>query len=647
MKKPSDGLLSDLQPLVKFSTLGSLLSEAVNTRPSGASSVSTIFEQDPVDLETFLYGYEYLNLSIRLSTAQLEFISSLSNIFDTPSYTEGVLMAGQGSGKDTCSIFINLRIIYLLNCLASPQRYFKMDENSFIDSINVAPNADLAKNIYFMTLSNIVRNAPLFQEGSPYHIRSKMTANMVVFPKNIRLISGNSENESWQGYTPILIVLDEIDAFKSRQELRRSRSLRSEGAEGIYDTAKALVQSRFPGTGKIISLSWPRFRGSFIQRRFAAGKKEDRTYVACKSTGEPYFTWEFNPSKQKEDFKDFYDTDPILAKARFECDPPFARDAYIKDPLPVLRAFDAEINRDTDEIEHMGLKPIREVEALDKKHKYFIHVDLGLSSSNAALGIAHRGKGSIVLDLVQTWVPEPDKEINFKEIEQFIIGLKEDGYKIVSVTYDNYQSISSLQELQSRNIPAKYKSVSRTREAYDTLKDLIYQERLDGYFDKSVIEELLGLDLVYGERVEPRPGMKKDRADAVAGAVHGVLKEKGIVTGMKEMSDLGVIFTNPEVLEREEKTSAPTALSDPKRDFGLNSMKDRIVSSSNDTCEICNRIGGLEFSDLSGGRLMEDSDDARYKSCIICGTRWEKSEDSSWGTIRDPDKELLEVVGNV
>ena len=290
MKKPSEGLLSDSRPSVRFSTLGSLLSNAVQAESESAESSDSIFAQDPVDLETFLYDPSFLNLSIRLSVPQLEFVSSLSNIFNPPLYTEGVLQAGQGSGKDTCSIFINLRIIYLLQCLKSPQRYFNMDENSFIDSINVAPNADLAKNIYFMTLYNIVKNAPLFQEGSPYYIKNKMTANMVTFPKNVRLLSGNSENESWQGYTPILIVLDEIDAFKSSQELRRSKSLRSEGAEGIYDTAKALVQSRFPGIGKIISLSWPRFKGSFIQKRFVAGKKELRTYVSCTYDGDPHAT---------------------------------------------------------------------------------------------------------------------------------------------------------------------------------------------------------------------------------------------------------------------------------------------------------------------------------------------------------------------
>ena len=596
------------------------------------------FEQNPVDVEKFLYGENHLNLNIRLSQPQLDLVDNLSNIFEKPLFTEGVLMAGQGSGKDTCSIFINLRIIYLLHCLRSPQRFFGMDSNSFIDSINVAPNADLAKNIYFMTLLNVLKDAPLFQPTTPFYIETKATANVVNFPKNIRLISGNSENESWQGYTPILIVLDEIDAFKSELELRRSRGLRSQGAEGIYDTARTLVQSRFPGVGKIISLSWPRFKGSFIDKRFAAGKNEARTYVSCKPDGDPYATWDFNPSKKQEDFADFYEVDPILAKARFECDPPYARDAFIKDPLPVLRAFDAEFN-EADEIVWAGLKAHREAASLDKQHKYFIHVDLGLRHSNAALAIGHKEDNIVVLDLIKAWIPEPDKEVSFKDIEKFIIDLKEDGYRIGSVTYDNYQSVSSLQELQRRGITAKYKSVNRTREAYDTLKDLIYQERIDAYFDKDTIEELIGLDVVYGDRVDARPGMKKDRADAVAGAVHGVLKEPGIITGMKELGSLTSLYMNQQVLDQEEENKN-TRTYDIRKDLGLQTMKDRVVGSPSDTCGICSKVGGIEYA--MGQNRVLDSSIADRRLCIICGTKWKKDlNDDSWLMVKEPDHELM------
>ena len=153
-----------------------------------------------------------------------------------------------------------MRLIYLLSCLESPQSYFGKGFGSSIDIINVAPTASSARNIFFSGLIQYLENSPLFkklEEISGEPINSNST--IIQFPKNIRLISGNSEHESWQGLNAIMIVLDEIDAFPSAQEIVTNRSLRSKGAEGVYDTAVTLVTSRFPTVGKVLSLSWPRF----------------------------------------------------------------------------------------------------------------------------------------------------------------------------------------------------------------------------------------------------------------------------------------------------------------------------------------------------------------------------------------------------
>ena len=634
--------------MVDFTILGSLLKNPSTEVTEDLPESDSIWENEPVDLETFLYGEYYLNLTMRLSEPQLDFVKNTSNIFDPPFFTESVLMAGQGSGKDTCSILIGLRIVYLLHCLKSPQIYFGMDSNGFIDSINIAQNADIARNIYFSTLSNILRSAPLFSPGNyPYYIPARITQQMVTFPKNIRLISGNSENESWQGYTPILIVLDEIDAFKSEQEMQRSRSLRSEGAEGVYNTAKSLVQSRFPGLGKIICLSWPRFKGSFIQRRFTNGKMEARTFVSCKEGGVPFSTWEFNPSKKQADFKDFYETDPILARARFECDPPFARDAYIKDSLPILRAFDADID-EVGQITWTRLKELRDESNLQPGIKYFIHVDLGLRHANAALSIAHQGEEHIVVDLIKVWTPKPEVDIDFSVIENFILALRDKGFRIASVTYDNYQSISSLQTLAKFGIPAKYKSIGRSsREAYDTFKDLLYQEKLDAYFDKETIEELLGLDIVYGDKIEARPGMNKDRADAVVGAVHGVLKERGTLTSMVNMGSINKFFENPNNPQQVQNEKARNPLKTPTNTgWGRDAVRERIVSSSSDICVVCNRSGGIEYTDELKNRVFED-DEAYWKICLVCTSKWEK-QGSEWTISRPPDEySMREVIGTI
>jgi len=130
--------------LVDFTTSGQWLIDKLTVSSGDSKELEVsdnIWDFTPVDIETFLYGDQYLNLSIRLSKPQLDFVDKLSNIFSESSITEGVLMAGQGSGKDTCSIFVGLRIVYLLHCLRSPQEYFKMEDSlKILESLSTKSN---------------------------------------------------------------------------------------------------------------------------------------------------------------------------------------------------------------------------------------------------------------------------------------------------------------------------------------------------------------------------------------------------------------------------------------------------------------------------------------------------------------------------
>lgn len=613
------------------------------SRSLAASNDDSIFEEEPVDLDTFLYDEKYLNLSITLSQPQWDFIDNCSRLFESPIYTEAILQCGQGSGKDTCSVFLCLRIVYYLLCLKSPQKYFNMGSKSFIDIINVAPTDNLAKKIFFDTLIS-------YMEDSPYFSGLEPIRNMVIFPKKIRLHSSNSVDESWQGLTPILIVLDEIDAFKSEVELQKSRSLRSEGAEGVYNTAKALVQSRFPGVGKVLCLSWPRFKGSFIQKKFLSGKGNAKTYVPCREDGTPYPTWEFNTARKREDFQGSYDEDPVLAMARFECNPPFATDAFIKDPIVVLNAFDAAMDEFGNVAwagnNNLRTGGIRLEDDLLPNVRYYIHVDLGVRQANAALCISHYSNiNSVIIDLVKVWKPTPGKDVKINDIERFILNLRNNkGFRIEECSYDGYQSLSAIQNLTASGINTIYKSVSRGREAYDTLKDLIYAQRIDGYYDEDVIREILGLNIVI-DKVEARPGALKDRADAIAGSVHGVMKGQQNKRDIKDVGELGSMFGKPDigsdkdvsVFEFVDKNTgkAPRMLG-PKLD-----AKGFVVSDV--FCLACNTAGSVEYSGLIGRVLTEEG--ATNKWCILCRAMWDRpSSDENWNMIRDSNKELLQQV---
>ena len=582
-----------------------------------------VFSEKPVDLETFLYDSEYLNLkSLRLSQPQFDFVDNCSRIFpeDGPIYKEGVLQVGQGAGKDTVSMILCLRLVYLLSCLESPQAHFNMGDASSIDIINVAPTAQSAKNIFFSGLTNYITESPLFnkfEEMSGQEI--EVSSTILEFPKHIRLISGNSEHESWQGLNAILVVLDEIDAFKSDQEMMTDRGLRSKGADGVYETAVSLVASRFPQVGKVLSLSWPRFRGSFIQKRFAAGLNERTTYVPCKEGGVPYATWDFNPQRKRSDYDDEFEKKPILSAARYECNPPYAVDALFKDIEALCKCFDSYID-EYEEIQRMGNKDIRTLGDLDKKRKYYIHVDLSLTQANCALAIVHNEGGMVKVDKIQVWEPPANGEVDIEGVQKYILALKDLGHHIEMVTYDGFQSANSLQVLTKAGMIAERKSVDRSPAAYHTLKDLVSQDLIDGYFDAELIRELLSLDLLPNEKIAQRPGMLKDRADAIAGAVHNAI-EDNLAHGVTSMGDMNQIMSaSNNISDGESAVDILGRLTPQPNKQGIIVNYDRCVS--------CRKPNVMEYAN-SGGRAAT-IEEASKGWCLYCGARYNKSLEGIW-----------------
>ena len=159
---------------------------------------------------------------------------------------------------------------------------------------------------------------------------------------------------------------------------------------------------------------------------------------------------------------------------------------------------------------------------------------------------------------------------------------------------------------------------------------------------------------MYGERVDARPGMKKDRADAVAGAVHGVLKEKGVLTRMGSVGNLNTLFSSPHTVvdadpaSNSKKNPVLENLNNPQNGFKRDEIASRIVSSSKDTCDSCQRVGGIEFEDGFGSRCFEATQ-AVYMACIICGVKKKRMKHSSnskskWVTVRESDEFLMQQL---
>lgn len=486
----------------------------------------------PVPLKEFLYGRDYLRCP-PLSEVQYDFVEALSDIYPGCKYDQAVAEWGKGSGKDfVCAISI-CRIVYLLECLKDPATFYKLKSGSKIEIINIAVNAEQANDVFFAQFKNLIEGSPYFQK-----LGYRQRGGRVTFPKRVIAISGHSEMEGLEGHNVMCAILDEIDAFKTEQELGH-RQRRAKSAKFMYDRMRTSSQSRFPGIGKIACISFPRFFGSFIQQRRLLGLKEPKTFVSAPE-GVP--TWIANPLRTFEDFADEFKRDPEMANAMYACKPPMARDAYFKYEGFIFSSFCAKKDGYDIQLDESTNQPIREVEGYEpptmlpnKSMPYHIHVDLGQKRDRAGFAMIGFNGERVVVQLMWGFEAPINGEIDFDEIVKFIEKIANQGFWVKSVTYDGWQSVQSLQQLRKRGIDASLLRVKK--EQYDTLKDLINSNCIQGYFYKLVIEELLNLEVIKGNKIDHKQDGSKDVSDALAGATWKAVKGGMTVPEIVTISD--------------------------------------------------------------------------------------------------------------
>jgi hypothetical protein len=527
------------------------------------------FDQTPVDAKTFVEGEDYLGQP-PLSEIQYDIVEAMSQIYrledlvDILGAEEGrkyykkytknevILQLGKGSGKDFVSTVACAYIVYKLLCLKDPARYFGKPAGDAIDIINVAINAQQAKNVFFKGFKSKIERSPWF--AGKYNPK----AESIEFDKSITVYSGHSERESHEGLNLILAVLDEISGFATEIGTGNDQG---KTADNIYKAFRASVDSRFPDLGKVALLSFPRFPGDFISQRYDAvvAEKEvitkthtfimnpdlpentegnslkiewdEDTIVSYKYPGvfaikRP--TWVVNPTRKIDDFRNAFFTDMGDAMQRFACIPTFASDAFFKqrdkvqnamtlrNPLDQFRRFDETFKPDPNKV-------------------YYVHADLAQRHDKCAVAIAHVEKfvniqvmkdyeqvaPIVIVDAVAWWEPRVEGPVDLSEVKQWIQNLRRVGFNLGMVSFDRWQSFDIQNEL--KQIGIKTDTVSVAKKHYEDMAMLIYEERLAMPAIDLLFEELTELKIVKNNRVDHPRKSSKDLADAVCGAVFGAI----------------------------------------------------------------------------------------------------------------------------
>ena len=526
------------------------------------------FVEIPVDVKTFVEGADYLNLP-PLSEIQYRITESMSQIYKRADlerflgttagghhhakYTKSelILQLGKGSGKDHVSTIGVAYVVYKLLCLKDPAKYYGKPPGDAIDIINIAINAQQARNVFFKGFKNKIERCKWFA-GKYY---AKMDS--IEFDKSVTVYSGHSERESHEGLNLFMSILDEISGFG---ENASNTELGKTGAN-IYKAFRGTVDSRFPDYGKVVLLSFPRYNGDFISKKYeeAIADKEvverEHTFIVnpelpadAKNNSfsieweEDHITqyrlpgvyalkrptWEVNPTRDIEDFKNAFYTDPIDAKQRFLCTPTISSDAFFRNRQKIEDAM--TIRNPLDESRRLD-----DAWVANPDKVYYVHADLAQRVDKCAVAVAHvenwveievMGQYTqivprVVVDMIAWWEPSKHGPVNLSDVKNWIINLRRRGINLGMVTFDRWNSFDIQQEL--REVGIKSETLSVAKKHYEDLAMLVYEDRIAMPHIELLLTELTELKVVNEKKVDhPRKGAK-DLSDAMTGAVFNAI----------------------------------------------------------------------------------------------------------------------------
>lgn len=356
----------------------------------------------------------------------------------------------------------------------------------------------------------------------------------------------------------ILVILDEIAGFAVDNNTGNENA---KTADAVYQMYSQSVLSRFPDVGKVVELSFPRYQGDFITRRYDKVIKEKETiqrqavikinedlpdgieeneivvewdedhilqyeYPNVFAMRRP--SWEVNPTKKISDYLSGFLDDYVDTLSRFACMPPKAVDAFFRSAENVEYCF-RNPDYALDEFGRLrpGFDPIDGME-------YFIHVDLAQKHDNCAVAMSHisgwgtvegkkRGvEPKITVDLVRHWKTNSDKPLDLENVRDFILDVWRAGFNIKLVTFDRWNSTQTIEDLKSYGLKAEILSIALPH--YMDFLIAVNERRVEGPDIDLLKTEMLQLRLIKANKVDhPRKG-SKDLADATCGAIFNAVK---------------------------------------------------------------------------------------------------------------------------
>lgn len=498
-----------------------------------------------------------------------------------------------GVGKSTVAAIAMMYQMYRVLCLKDPQKFYGLTNNSPIVFVCLNLTLDLAYSGLYAMIVSALQMSPWFLERCD--VRGKYSYT-ISFPKNVELLCASTVQHVI-GKNVNMALMDEInfsnapkgsqrsvlDMYRNIRRRIESRFMSGGRVRGYIflissknteqDFLDTYIQS-LRGSKSIIVIDKPVWEvkppETYIGTKFkvAVGDKTKESYI-IDDLEDPQdainkgYTIIDVPTEYRTAFEQdindaLKDIAGISAVSTSKLIPYAGRIELCFDSKRLSPFFSEEIQLGLDSIE--DIKDYLDDLSILKRDlgkPRFAHIDIGLKGDRLGLAVVHSSKSTTIerytptgaiekisepvydIDLLLTIKALPGNETPLFKVREFLLWLNSAiGYNFKKITFDGFQSADSIQLLKIAGFDTGLQSVDRTDIPYLNLRACILEQRLEGYYNSIVIEELRDLDYDRKAkkvdhpivRADGTPG-SKDTSDALCGAVNNAqeyyTKKKG------------------------------------------------------------------------------------------------------------------------
>ena len=256
-------------------------------------------------------------------------------------YHEAVLLVGMKGGKNFWAEGDAAYLSYFINCLRDPHTYFTKITRSLVpytlektfDVVNVSSvDETQARHAFFESIKKVLKQTKDPRTGDNWFERyagldlreqfGDFKKKEIIFPTReegvggIRLLCFNSAATAPEGMHMLRFYADELSRADTKQKYLN--------ADQLYELGLKNTMASFPNrVGKVIGWSYPNDSDwDLTNDRFERAVTNEGIYAVKLKT------WEFNPARSQEMFRDAYKADPIKAARIYECKKPISRDNF-------------------------------------------------------------------------------------------------------------------------------------------------------------------------------------------------------------------------------------------------------------------------------------------------------------------------------